>query len=283
MESNTEPIEISNSEVKEGNNTNNPPQEEIKESISLSEAENNKKKIEIQETNINGNYGRIIIQENNKESSPSQREEKIIIKKIITIDDNNKAKINNRRYKNDSIDNKYIIKKDDNNKKNKKSNLRRKSIDRGGDYKNVQVTHIIYSINDELNFHIIDPLMISTDEGRQKLKKKIDKNNRNGRNGGVKVSYNCSCDKVKIAPSNKKNLIGQTQVVTHRQNNLRVINNKNNNNDNDKDSRYKNIKGNKEKDSIIIMNYRNKNNENNKVNNTGKGNAASYKKRNEKK
>ena len=283
MESNTEPIEISNSEVKEGNNTNNPPQEEIKESISLSEAENNKKKIEIQETNINGNYGRIIIQENNKESSPSQREEKIIIKKIITIDDNNKTKINNRRYKNDSIDNKYTIKKDDNNKKNKKSNLRRKSIDRGGDYKNVQVTHIIYSINDELNFHIIDPLMISTDEGRQKLKKKIDKNNRNGRNGGVKVSYNCSCDKVKIAPSNKKNLIGKTQVVTHRQNNLRVINNKNNNNDNDKDSRYKNIKGNKEKDSIIIMNYRNKNNENNKVNNTGKGNAASYKKRNEKK
>ena len=47
----------------------------------------------------------------------------------------------------------------------------------------MQVTHIIYSINDELNFHIIDPLMISTDEGRQKLKKKIDKNNRNGRNG----------------------------------------------------------------------------------------------------
>ena len=281
MESNTEPIEISNSEVKEGNNTDNPPQEEIKESISLSEAENNKKKIEIQETNINGNYGRIIIQENNKESSPSQREGKIIIKKIITIDDNNKTKINNRRYKNDSIDNKYIIKKDDNNKKNKKSNLRRKSIDRGGDFKNVQVTHIIYSINDELNFHIIEPLMISTDEGRQKLKKKIDKNNRNGRNGGVKVSYNCSCDKVKIAPSNKKNLIGKTQVVTHRQNNLRVINNKNN--DNDKDSRYKNIKGNKEKDSIIIMNYRNKNNENNKVNNTGKGNAASYKKRNEKK
>ena len=281
MESNTEPIEISNSEVKEGNNTNNPPQEEIKESISLSEAENNKKKIEIQETNINGNYGRIIIQENNKESSPSQREEKIIIKKIITIDDNNKTKINNRRYKNNSIDNKYTIKKDDNNKKNKKSNLRRKSIDRGGDYKNVQVTHIIYSINDELNFHIIDPLMISTDEGRQKLKKKIDKNNRNGRNGGVKVSYNCSCDKVKIAPSNKKNLIGKTQVVTHRQNNLRVINNKNN--DNDKDSRYKNIKDNKEKDSIIIMNYRNKNNENNKVNNTEKGNAASYKKRNEKK
>ena len=281
MESNTEPIEISNSEVKEGNNSNNPPKEEIKESISLSEAENNKKKIEIQETNINGNYGRIIIQENNKESSPSQREEKIIIKKIITIDDNNKTKINNRRYKNNSIDNKYTIKKDDNNKKNKKSNLRRKSIDRGGDYKNVQVTHIIYSINDELNFHIIDPLMISTDEGRQKLKKKIDKNNRNGRNDGVKVSYNCSCDKVKIAPSNKKNLIGKTQVVTHRQNNLRVINNKNN--DNDKDSRYKNIKGNKEKDSIIIMNYRNKNNENNKVNNTGKGNAASYKKRNEKK
>ena len=281
MESNTEPIEISNSEVKEGNNSNNPPQEEIKESISLSEAENNKKKIEIQETNINGNYGRIIIQENNKESSPSQREGKIIIKKIITIDDNNKTKINNRRYKNDSIDNKYIIKKDDNNKKNKKSNLRRKSIDRGGDFKNVQVTHIIYSINDELNFHIIEPLMISTDEGRQKLKKKIDKNNRNGRNGGVKVSYNCSCDKVKIAPSNKKNLIGKTQVVTHRQNNLRVINNKNN--ENDKDSRYKNIKGNKEKDSIIIMNYRNKNNENNKVNNTGKGNAASYKKRNEKK
>ena len=51
---------------------------------------------------------------------------------------------------------------------------------------------------------------------------------------------------MKIAPSNKKNLIGKTQVVTHRQNNLRVINNKNN--DNDKDSRYKNIKGNKEKE-----------------------------------
>ena len=293
MDSNTEQIEISNSEFKTQTNpeisskndiqkdgTN--PKEEPKESISLSDPENKtKKKYTVQEENINGNYGRIIIQESNKDSSSSQRdpnlENKKINKKIITITTNINNTNNNRRNKVSSVDNKYMVKNnensDKNKNKNKKYNLRRKSIDRGGDYNNIRVTHIIYSIDDKLNFHIIDPLMISTDEGRKKYMTKIDKNNRNGRNGGVKVRYTSSCDKVKIAPKDKQKLIGETHVVEHRKNNIRVINNK------DKDN--KDIKGNKGKDSIIKMNLRNK--YNNNVSNADKGNFASYKKRNEKK
>ena len=289
MDSNTEPL--SNSELKEqpktnseitskneNNNDTNNPQEEPKESISISDPENKtKKKITVQEENINGNYGRILIQESNKDSSSSHRDDKKdkkIQKKIIT---NITTTTNNRRNPARSIDKKSIENNNNINnnniQKNKKYNLRRKSIDRGGDYKNVQITHIIYSIDDSLNFHIIDPLMTSTDEGRKKYMKKIDKNNRNGRNGGVKVSYNSSCDKVKITPFDKKKLIGKTSVVTHRQNNLKVINNK------DK----KNVKGNKEKDSTIKMSFRNKNNENKNISNIDRGNSATYKKRNEKK
>ena len=289
MDSNSEPI--SNSEIKEqtnleitsknenNNNTNN-PQEEPKESISISDPENRvKKKITVQEENINGNYGRILIQESNKDSSSSQREEKKdkkIYKKIITTNPTTNANDNNNKRRNiaSSVDNRNI----ENNKKNKKYNLRRKSIDRGGDYKNVQVTHIIYSIDDNLKFNIIDPLMIFTEEERKKYMKKIDKNNRNGRNGGVKVSYNSSCDKIKIAPFDKKKLKGKTSVVSHRQNNLKVINNKENKNKDKKE-----VKGNKEKDSIMRMNFRNKNNENKNISNIDKGNSASYKKRNEKK
>jgi hypothetical protein len=54
----------------------------------------------------------------------------------------------------------------------------------------MQVTHILYSIDDNFKFHVIDPLMTFTEEGCKKYMKKIDKNNRNGRNGGAKVSYN---------------------------------------------------------------------------------------------
>ena len=75
-------------------------------------------------------------------------------------------------------------------KKLNKYNLRQKCIHRGGDYKNMQVTHILYSIDDNFKFHVIDPLMTFTEEGCKKYMKKIDKNNRNGRNGGAKVSYN---------------------------------------------------------------------------------------------
>ncbi len=264
--------------------TNN-PEEEAKESLSLNENEiRTKKVIKVQEENINGNYGRVYIQESssnrelNKQNSTNDKiKEKPIIQKetkkiIITQNDDKKNDKNKRKNFVISVDNKYIKKNEDERMRPKKYNLRRKSIDRGGDYKNVLVTHIIYSsIN--INFHIIDPLVKSTEETRKKYMIKIDDKNRNGRNGKVKVSYNCSCDKIKMRPQNKNNLTGKTRVVAHRHNikPLEKIN-------------YEIKKNNKEKevkegkDSIIRMNMRNKNNRGN----TGGGQFASYKKRNEK-
>ena len=115
---------------------------------------------------------------------------------------------------------------------NKSSHLRRKSFDRGGDYNNIMITHIIYSSREDIDFHIIDPLMITTEESRRKYKGSLDKNNRNGKNGNVKVDFRSSCDNIKIIPKTKKRNIGKTEVVPHRiqpqQNNNYRINNYNN-------------------------------------------------------
>ena len=208
--------------------TNN-PDEEVKDTISINENEViTKKVIKVQEENINGNYGRIYIQESSsnrdgnkfntnsdktKEKPVQQREVK---KTIITINSNKKTD-NNKRPKPISIDNKYVKKKveEKNNNIPKKYNLRRKSVGRGGDYKNILITHIIYSPED-LDFHIIDPLMIPTEQENKKYKTSIDDKNRNGKNGEVKVSYHYSCGKIK--PKEKSKLNGKTIVAKRRYN-----------------------------------------------------------------
>lgn len=269
--------------------TNN-PDEEVKESISISENEViTKKVIKVQEENINGNYGRIYIQESssnrelNKPNTLNDKtKEKPVIQKetkktIISKNDDKKNDKNKRKNYVISVDNKYIKKNEDERTRPKKYNLRRKSIDRGGDYKNVQVTHIIYSSID-INFHIIDPLVTSTDEARRKYMIKIDDKNRNGRNGKVKVTYNCSCDNIKTRPSNKYNLTGKTNVVSHRHNIKPITKTEYEIKRTYKEKERK--EGKEGKDSIIKMNMRNKDNTN--KGNTGGGQFASYKKRNEK-
>lgn len=269
--------------------TSNNPQEEVKESISLNETEiRTKKIIKIQEENKNGNYGKIIIQESSSNrdrdkfnsNSPKGKgkalQEKEIKTKTIISNTNNNKNDNNKRNRVISVDNKYMRKNEGEKNTEKKYNLRRKSINRGGDYKNIQVTHIIYSTR-TINFHIIDPLMSYTDEMRRKYMNKIDNKNRNGRNGRVKVSYNCSCDNIRIRPKEKSNLKGKTIVVSHRQN-IKVEKNIN-----DDKKRIKERKEGKEgKDSIIKISVRNKNENTGNKGNSGGGMSASYKKRNQK-
>lgn len=270
----------------ENPSSKNTTKEEIKESLSISEAEIKKKRIiKVQEENINGNYGRIYIQESSsnrdgnkfntnsdktKEKPVQQREVK---KTIITINSNKKTD-NNKRPKPISIDNKYVKKKveEKNNNIPKKYNLRRKSVGRGGDYKNILITHIIYSPED-LDFHIIDPLMIPTEQENKKYKTSINDKNRNGKNGEVKVSYHYSCGKIK--PKEKSKLNGKTTVATRRYNASTVkVNNIS------KKENKERKEGKEGKDSIIKMNTRNKNDNTNTGNNPGS--YSSYKKRNQK-
>jgi hypothetical protein len=275
-------------EIKDENKASeNNQKDEISNSLSLSETENRTKKlVTVQEENINGNYGRIYIKESSSnregdrfDSNTDKLNDKPIQergkKKIIVLQNNNNKNnnTNNNRKRVISVDNKYEKKNEEERKKQKKHNLRRKSIDRGGDYKNIQVTHIIYSTKD-INFHIIDPLMAYTEEMRKKQMNKIDEKYRNGRNGKVKVTYNSSCDKIRVKPKEKENLKGKTMIISHRQN-IRTENNINENKNPNKERK----EGKQGKDSTIKIAMRNKNT------NTAKGpseGSSSYKKRNEK-
>jgi len=268
---------------------NNPPIE-MKESFGLSDRINRTKKIiKVQEENINGNYGKLFVQENssnrdgfksnsnfNSEKNKNSPQKKT--KKTIITQNNNNSQINSNKRKNYSIDvdNKYTKEK---NKNPKNKNVRSKSIVRGGDYQNVLVTHTIYASSD-IDFHIIDPLKITTDEARKKYMIKIDEKNRNGLNGKVRVTSTSSCDKIKKMPKEKIKLNGVTKIVTHRNNSIV----KNVELDNEKKRNNKERKEGKEgKDSIIKINIRNakKDNNTNKGSNGG-GLSASYKKRNQK-
>ena len=275
------------------NSTNN-QSVEIKESFSLGDNDNKTKKvIKVQEENINGNYGRIYIQEsssnrdgfksnsnlnsdNNKSRPVQQKETK---KTIITLNTNKNQTTNNKKKNYSiSVDNKYEKKA---NEKPKNKNLRSKSIVRGGDYKNILITHYIYSSSD-IPFHIIDPLKETTDEIRRKYMIKINDKNRNGRNGKVRVTYNCSCDKIKARPKgnlNLKGVITNITVPSRRKNNSIVKINEVNN-------EYKRNKERKEgkegKDSIMKMKMRNNKSDNNANKGNVGGLSASYKKRNQK-
>ena len=274
----------------ESKNSINNPSVEIKGSFSLSDNDNKTKKIiKVQEENINGNYGRILVQESssnrdgfksnsninseNNKNRPVQQKE---MKKAVITQNNSQANNNKRKNYSISVDNKYTKEK---NKNPKNKNLRSKSIVRGGDYKNILVTHTIYTSIDT-DFHIIDPLMVTTNETRKKYMIKIDEKSKNGRNGKVRVTSTCSCDKIKLKPKDKLKLNGVTKVVTHRKNGSLVknieINNENKRNNKERKE------GKEGKDSIIKINIRNvkKDNNTNKINSGGL--SASYKKRNQK-
>ena len=98
---------------------------------------------------------------------------------------------------------------DMNNKDNTEKKLRRKTIDRGGKYKNIQSRYIIYSKKD-IEFHIIEPMNVSVDKpliynkNRTKIKEP---------KGKVKVTYKSSCDKVKIR--NKNNNLNKGKTVIY--------------------------------------------------------------------
>ena len=225
---------------KESTNKN---EENNRESFNIKRPSNaNTKLTKIQEKNINGNYGRIYIQEDqkNKPIYTKKYEKRPVDENKLRGNQNNPKiyqKVNNdnlKSYKNkryaNSVDKNSINKKKE--EEEKASHLRRKSIDRGGDYNNIQVTHVIYSTRD-IDFHIIDPLVVLTEENKKKYRGSVDKYNKNGKNRNVIVTTRCSCDNIKIVPKEKKKNIGKTEVVTHRENkHLEKINNNNNNNNN---------------------------------------------------
>lgn len=220
-----------------------------RESFKMKDNNKNSKVTKIQDKNINGNYGRIYIQDGQKMQSgyPQNNINTInMYSKKYTQEPSNNNRLrgnqnsnlpNNNNYGNkntyvnnkpkynqnnnhtsrysNSVDN-NINKYRDRERGNEKYNLRRKSFDRGENYNNIQITHIIYTSRDDVEFHIIDPLSITTEESRRKYKSKIDKGNRNGRRGDVKVTFRSSCDNIKIIPKEKKSNVGKIEIIPHR-------------------------------------------------------------------
>ena len=130
---------------------------------------------------------------------------------------------------NNNISYSYDINKKKQKEEKGKPEIRKKTIERGGKYNNIQITHIIYS-KKNIDFHIIDPLQISNDNSRYKIKSGNKKNlNRNNSTGNFKISVKSSCDNITISP--KKPNKGQTTIYYHcSQKNLKNINNKSVNN-----------------------------------------------------
>ena len=206
-----------------------------KESISKKEEENRESfkiksppnpKVTNQEKNINDNY-RGIYNQKGQRKNPNYVKDQETELKYQGFQNNNSSKTNiyNNKLNNDYDNNKYsdhidinelIFGKDQEYGKSKNNNLIRKSIDRG-ENKNIKITHIIYT-SMETDFNIIEPLEVTTEESRRKYKGSIDKKNRNGKNGSVRVTYSCSCKNVKILPKNKNKNPGTSEVVAHRDN-----------------------------------------------------------------
>ena len=138
----------------------------------------------------------------NKENKKKEKEEGYLEQDLKDSDnqkiyDNVLKRIENNEldiYKNKNKTN-ILDKKNPGEKK-----LRRKTVDRGGKYNNIQSRYIIYSQRD-IQFHIIEQSTAS-------LNKPVlyDKNNpyKKEPKGKVKVSYRSSCDNFKIRNKNKK-------------------------------------------------------------------------------
>ena len=112
---------------------------------------------------------------------------------------NNKKTERNNRYK-------ELDKEKEGQKK-----LRRKTVDRGGKYNNIQSTYVIYSKRD-IKFHIIEPSTASFDKPLI-----YDKNRKNKKEtkGNVKVTYRSSCDNFKIKNKKKKKEKEKTVIYYH--------------------------------------------------------------------
>ena len=112
---------------------------------------------------------------------------------------NNKKTERNNRYK-------ELDKEKEGQKK-----LRRKTVDRGGKYNNIQSTYVIYSKRD-IKFHIIEPSTASFDKPLI-----YDKNRKNNKEtkGNVKVTYRSSCDNFKIKNKKKKKEKEKTVIYYH--------------------------------------------------------------------
>ena len=92
--------------------------------------------------------------------------------------------------------------------------LRTRSVDRGGKYNNIQVTHIIYS-KKNIDFHILEPTEITN------LKPKYISNlgstylSQQDSTGKIKVSWKSSVDGKKFPTNIKKPNIGKTTIYYH--------------------------------------------------------------------
>lgn len=86
----------------------------------------------------------------------------------------------------------------------------RKKLDRGGNYNNIQVTHIIFSKRDNPEFHIIQNLH---ENGLERKPLDLDRLRREGRLKGGKSTYSCSCEHQK--PILKKNKMSKSTAYIH--------------------------------------------------------------------
>ena len=217
-------------------NPQNKKEEEQKESSNINDP--NSKINNLQENNTNGNYSRIYIKEGQQKTLIYEEKEEVPPEKSDTrlkdystkqYNKENEKSINNK-YSNGLYNNKININKKIKEGKNKDFHLIRKSVNRGGNYRNILVTHIINASHD-IDFHIIDPLDVSTVESRNRLKIKLNKNNRNGKNGNVKVITRSSCDNIKIRPKEKKLNFVKIEHIPYRENphikklNIKKVNN----------------------------------------------------------
>ena len=218
-----EPIIISKTKVQLINpkNPQNSKEEEQKESSNINDP--NSQKTKLQENNTNGNYSRIYMQEGQQKKLIYEEKEEVPSEKKGTIlKDYSTKKDNKQNEKSHNNRSKGLY--------NSEIHLIRKSVNRGGNYRNILVTHIINASHD-IDFHIIDPLDVSTVESRNRFKIKLNKNNRNGKNGNVKVTIRSSCDNLKIRPKKKKKNISKIEHIPYRENphlkkiNIKKVNN----------------------------------------------------------
>ena len=169
----------------------------------------------------------------NKAETYNKRYSNRINDKNTNNTNNNNANTSGYKYNYNNKDNKRIIEKknstsiyiDRRNKHKEKPkneeiknacNLRRQTIERGGKYNNVQVTHIIYS-KKNIDFHIVEPMEVNMD-----LKTKysanigsINKISSTNHRRTSSISYKSSVDGINIKPKEKKPNVGKTTVIYH--------------------------------------------------------------------
>ena len=176
------------------------PKKEIKQNINIIQIQNKDKEkgyldSDLEDPENKRIYENVVKRIQNKEAEPIKKieQQQILKKKNINIIDRN------NRYMD-------MDKKDKGEKK-----LRRKTIDRGGKYKNIQSRYIIYS-KKNIEFHIVEPLNVSYDKPLMYNK---DKTKLREPKGKVKVTYKSSCDNVKIRNKKENLKKGKTVIFYH--------------------------------------------------------------------